>query len=95
MRPVAKPQIYSVKQKTHQQTKSLECESFLINPKELVEKRKEKAKLPKKLQRNCKLLLYWMCIMFFRSLTTDIYSLMLSSPSRLQQTLVDHNEKTS
>ena len=30
-----------------------------------------------------------MCIKFFRSLTTDIYSLALSSPSRLRQTLLD------
>ena len=48
MRPVAKAQIYSVKQKTHQQTKSLECETSLINLKELVEKRRENAKSPKK-----------------------------------------------
>ena len=38
IRPVANAQIYSVKQKTHQQTKSLECEASLINLKELVEK---------------------------------------------------------
>ena len=44
MRPVAKAQIYSVKRKTHQQTKSLECETSLINLKELVEKEKKKAK---------------------------------------------------
>ena len=93
MRPVAKAQIYSVKTKTHQQTKSHECEAYLINLKELVEKRKEKAKSPKKLQRNCKLLLYWMYIKFFRSLTTDIYSLALPSPSRLRQTLLDYKEK--
>ena len=34
--------------KTHQQIKSLECEASLINLKELVEKRREKAKSPKK-----------------------------------------------
>ena len=34
--------------KTHQQTKSLECEAFLINLKELVKKEEEKAKSPKK-----------------------------------------------
>ena len=34
--------------KTHQQIKLLECEASLINLKELIEKRKEKAKLPKK-----------------------------------------------
>ena len=54
MRPVAKAQIYSVKRKTYQQTKSLECETSLINSKELVEKRKEKAKSPKKCKGNCK-----------------------------------------
>ena len=47
MRPIVKAQIYSVKTKTHQQIKSLECEASLINLKELVEK-KEKAKSPKK-----------------------------------------------
>ena len=36
-----------------------------------------------------------MCIKFFRSLTTDIYSLELSSPSRLRQTLLDPKEKTN
>ena len=45
------------------------------------------------MQRNCKLLLYWMCIMFFWSLTTHIYSLALPSSSRLRQTLVDLKEK--
>ena len=34
-----------------------------------------------------------MCIKFFRSLTTDIYSLALSSPSRSRQTLLDLKEK--
>ena len=34
--------------KTHQQTKSLECEASLINLKELIEKRREKAKSSKK-----------------------------------------------
>ena len=48
MCPVAKAQIYSVKTKTHQQIKSLKCEASLINLKELVEKRREKAKSPKK-----------------------------------------------
>ena len=48
IRPVAKSQIYSGKTKTHQQIKSLECETSLINLKELVEKRREKAKSPKK-----------------------------------------------
>ena len=48
MRPVAKAQIYSVKRKTYQQTKSLECETSLTNLKELIEKRREKAKSPKK-----------------------------------------------
>jgi hypothetical protein len=47
MRLVAKAQIYSVKIKTHQQTKSLECEASLINLKELVEKDEEKVKSPK------------------------------------------------
>ena len=80
--------------KTHQQIKSLECEASLINLRELVEKRKEKAKSPKKCKGNCKVLLFWMCIKFFRSLTTDIYSLALSSPSRLWQSLLDYKEKT-
>ena len=51
MRPVAKAQMYSIEWKTYQQTKSLECETSLINSKELVEKRKEKVKSPKKMQR--------------------------------------------
>ena len=34
-----------------------------------------------------------MCIKFFRSLTTDIYSLALSCPSRLRQILLDLKEK--
>ena len=34
-----------------------------------------------------------MCIKFFRFLTTDIYSLALSSPSRLRQILLDLKEK--
>ena len=34
--------------KIHQKIKSLECEASLINLKELVKKRKEKAKSPKK-----------------------------------------------
>ena len=34
--------------KTHQQIKSLECEASLINLRELVEKKREKAKSPKK-----------------------------------------------
>ena len=34
-----------------------------------------------------------MCIKFFRSLTTHIYSLALSSPSRLRQTLLDKKRK--
>ena len=55
--------------KTHQQIKSLECEAFFINLKELVEKKKKKrkgAKSPKsKVQENYKELLYWMCINFF------------------------------
>ena len=34
-----------------------------------------------------------MCIKFFRSLTIGIYSLALSSPSRLRQTLLDCKEK--
>ena len=38
-------------------------------------------------------MLYWMCIKFLRSLTTDIYSLTLPSPSRLRQTLLDLKEK--
>ena len=46
--PVAKAQIYSVKRKTYQQIKSLECETSLINLKELIEKRREKEKSPKK-----------------------------------------------
>ena len=61
--------------KTHQQIKSLECEASLINLKELVEKKRKEAKLPKKCKGIVKCLLYWMCINFFRSLTTDIYSL--------------------
>ena len=48
IRSVAKAQIYSVKMKIHQQTKSLECETSLINLKELIEKIREKAKSPKK-----------------------------------------------
>ena len=35
-----------------------------------------------------------MCIKFFRSLTTDIYSLVLSCPSQLRQILLDPKEKT-
>ena len=57
MRPEAKAQIYSVKQKTYQQTKSLECEMSLINSKELVEKRR-KGEVAEKVQRNCKVLLF-------------------------------------
>ena len=34
-----------------------------------------------------------MCIKFFRSLTTHIYSLALLSPNRLRQTLLDPKEK--
>ena len=34
-----------------------------------------------------------MCIKFFGSLTTHIYSLALSSPSQLRQTLLDYKEK--
>ena len=37
--------------KTHQQTKPLECETSLVNLKELVEKKGEVAE---KVQRNCK-----------------------------------------
>ena len=48
MLPVAKAQIYSVKQKLTSKIKSLECEASLINLKELVEKRREKAKSSKK-----------------------------------------------
>ena len=48
MRPVAKAQLYSVKQKFTSKSKSLEYEASLINLKELVEKRKEKAKSLKK-----------------------------------------------
>ena len=36
--------------KTHQQTKSLECEASLINLKELVEKRKEKGEVAEKVK---------------------------------------------
>ena len=48
MRPVAKAQIYSVKTKTHQQIKSLECEASLINSKELIEKKKRKGEVAEK-----------------------------------------------
>ena len=34
--------------KTHKQIKSLECEASFINLKELIKKRREKAKSPKK-----------------------------------------------
>jgi len=51
MRPVAKAQIYSVKRKTYQQIKSLECEASLINSKELVEKEKRKGEVAEKVQR--------------------------------------------
>ena len=78
--------------KTHQQTKSLECEASLISLKELVETEK-KRRSRRKGAKEFKLLLYWMCIKFFRSLTTHIYSLALSSPSRLRQTLLDPKEK--
>jgi hypothetical protein len=40
--------------KTHQQTKSLECEASLINLKELIEKRKRKGEVAENVQRNCK-----------------------------------------
>ena len=80
--------------KTHQQIKSLECEASLINLKELVEKKKRKGKVAEKVQSKRKVLLYWMCIKFFRSPTTNIYSLALSNPSRLQQTLLDLKQKT-
>ena len=56
-------------------------------------KKKRKGEVAEKVQRNCKVLLYWMCIKFFRSLTTDIYSLTLPNPSRLRQTLLDCKEK--
>ena len=72
MRPVAKAQIYSVKTKTHQQIKSLECEASLINLKELVEKRREKAKSPKKYKGIVKFVVLDV-YQIFRSLTTDIY----------------------
>ena len=45
--------------------KSLECEASLINLKELAEKRKEKGEVAEKVQRNSKVVLYWMCIKFF------------------------------
>ena len=60
--------------KTHQQIKSLECETSLINLKELAEE--ENSEVADR-NVNCKEilngLLYWMCINFFRSRTTDIY----------------------
>ena len=65
IRPVAKAQIYSVKRKIHQQTKSLECEVSLINSKELVEKKRRKAKSPKKVQRNCKVFVVLDVYQFF------------------------------
>ena len=79
--------------KTHQQIKSLECDTSLINLKELFEKRKEKAKSPKK----CKGIIKFVVLdvyQFFQSLTTHIYSLALSSPSQLWQILLDPKEKT-
>ena len=79
--------------KTHQQVKSLECEASLINLKELVERKKEKAKSPKKCKGIVKFVVL-MCIKFFGSLTTDIYSLALSSPNQSRQTLLDSKEKT-
>ena len=48
MHPVAKSSNILGKMKTHQQTKPLECDTSLVNLKELIEKRKEKAKSPKK-----------------------------------------------
>ena len=72
--------------KTHQQIKSLKCEASLINLKELVEKEKKRRSRRKSAKGVVKCLLYWMCIKFFRSRTTDIYSLALPSPSRLRQT---------
>ena len=51
MRPIDKAQMYSVQWKTYQQTKSLECETSLINSKELVEKKKEKGEVTEKVQR--------------------------------------------
>ena len=72
--------------KTHRQIKLLECETSLINLKEVAEKKRRKAKSPKKCKGIVKCLLYWMCIKFLRSLTIDIYNLALPSPSRLRQT---------
>ena len=93
MRPVAKAQIYSVKRKLT----SKPSRSNMRRPWSTWKnssKKKRKCEVAEKVQRNCKLLLYWMCIMFFRSLTTDIYSLALSSPNRSRQTLLDPKEKT-
>ena len=78
--------------KTHQQIKSLECEAFLINLKELVEKIREKVKSPK----NCKGIVKFVVLdvyQVFPSLTTGIYSLTLSSPNRLRQTLLDPKKR--
>ena len=61
MHPVAKSSNILGKTKTHQQIKSLECETSLINLKELVEKRREKAKSPKK------------CKAFVKFVVLDVY----------------------
>ena len=54
MRPVAKAQIYLVcKIKTHQQTKSLECEASLIKLERTHRKKKSKGEVAKKVQMNC------------------------------------------
>ena len=53
MRPEAKAQIYSVNEKTHQQTKSLECETSLMSSKELAEKKKKDGEVADE-KLNCK-----------------------------------------
>ena len=58
----------------------------MINLKELAEKNSEVADRKINCKKIVKGLFYWMCIKFFRSRTTDIYSLTLTSPSRLRQT---------
>ena len=63
------------KMKTHQQIKSLECKTSLIKLKELAEKNSEVTDRKINCKGIVKDLLYWMCINFFRSRTTDIYSL--------------------
>ena len=93
MRPVAKAQIYLVKQKlTSKSSRSNVRRPWSIwkNSSKKEEKMWSRRKKYKGIVNFVVLDVY----KFFRSLTTGIYSLALSSPSRLRQTLLDPKEKT-